>query len=223
MGQYFITALKPRILKAIYSKDWKDGKPISRNGISHAFKYFKIESYEDTLNNLQLQRTPEQQLALTEKAAFSENYLMHYMLDFESQDSLLDLEKFETPFNYQLEITTSSVGETTPTNIDLVETFNYLLGLHVKTICKIDGVVVVRGKTQDERKIMVLWRTVPEMDADQFDEFFQQHLAGNLDGVTDIYVNGDNNLANLRPKNQHWNVHLTEESFHQLMFEDSGA
>jgi adenine-specific DNA-methyltransferase len=36
MGEYFETVLKPRILKVIYSKDWKDGKPVSREGTSHA-------------------------------------------------------------------------------------------------------------------------------------------------------------------------------------------
>jgi len=223
MGQYFDAALKPRILKVIYSDDWKSGKPISRKGLSQAIKYLKLESYEDTLNNLELERNTDQQFALDDNPEFRENYILHYMLDFESKGSLLDIDKFDTPFEYVLEIASSAVGETTPTKVDLVETFNYLLGLHVKTIRKIEGVVVVRGITQDDRNIMVLWRTVPAMDADQLDEFFQEHIAGGLEGVADIYVNGDNNLANLRLKNQHWNVHLTEESFHQLMFEDSGV
>uniref|UniRef100_UPI003AF92DC8 site-specific DNA-methyltransferase n=1 Tax=Thiolapillus sp. TaxID=2017437 RepID=UPI003AF92DC8 len=39
MGNYFDTVLKPRIAKVIYSKDWKNGKPIARDtGISHCFK-----------------------------------------------------------------------------------------------------------------------------------------------------------------------------------------
>ncbi len=52
MGEYFETVLKPRILKVIYSKDWKDGKPVSREGSSHILKYVKLESYEDALNNI---------------------------------------------------------------------------------------------------------------------------------------------------------------------------
>ena len=220
MGQYFDTALKPRIQKIIYSEDWKNGKPVSRKGSSHAFKYMRLESYEDTLNNLKLKRPEAAQAALLDETAFSEDYMLHYLLNFESQDSLLDLERFETPFNYQLQIASSTVGETEATPVDLVETFNYLLGLHVQSIHKIEGAVVVRGATRDEKRVLVIWRTVPEMDNDQLNDFFKTHLAGESQEITDIYVNGDNNLANIRQDHQHWTVHLTEESFHRLMFEE---
>ena len=60
MGEHFDTVLVPRLKKVIYSKDWKDGKPQSRNtGVSHCFKILRLESYEDTLNNLRLHRTRE--------------------------------------------------------------------------------------------------------------------------------------------------------------------
>ena len=61
MGEYFNTVTKPRIQKVIYSEDWKGGKPVSRKGSSHAFKYLRLESYEDALNNLKLQRSETQQ------------------------------------------------------------------------------------------------------------------------------------------------------------------
>ena len=61
-GEYFDTVLKPRIQKVVYSADWKDGKATApQTGISHSFKVIKLESYEDTLNNLQLRRTAQQQ------------------------------------------------------------------------------------------------------------------------------------------------------------------
>ncbi len=57
MGEHFATVLKPRIQKVIFSKDWSDGKPTaSSSGISHCFKYLRLESYEDCLNNLELKR-----------------------------------------------------------------------------------------------------------------------------------------------------------------------
>jgi adenine-specific DNA-methyltransferase len=145
------------------------------------------------------------------------------MLDFESQGSLLDLERFETPFDYQLQIASSTVGETEAATVDLVETFNYLLGLYVQSIRKIDGMVIVRGTTRDEKQVLVIWRTVSEMDNDQLNDFFKTNLTDESQEITDIYVNGDNNLANIRPADQHWNVHLTEESFHRLMFEGIGS
>jgi adenine-specific DNA-methyltransferase len=219
MGQYFDTVLMPRIKKVIYSEDWKNGRPISRKGSSHAFKYIQLESFEDTLNNLTLKRSETAQTTLLDETAFGEDYLLHYMMDFESQNSLLNLERFETPFDYQLQIASSTVGETEATPVDLVETFNYLLGLHVQSIRKIEDAVVVRGMTRDEKQVLVIWRTVPEMDNDQLNDFFESHLADESKEITDIYVNGDNNLANIRPDDQHWTVHLTEESFHRLMFE----
>jgi len=51
MGEYFDSVTKPRIKKVIYTDSWKDGKPQDKKGISQIFKYFKLESYEDTLNN----------------------------------------------------------------------------------------------------------------------------------------------------------------------------
>ena len=65
-GEYFDTVLKPRIQKVVYSADWKDGKATApQTGISHAFKVLKLESYEDTLNNLQLRRSEAQQTCST--------------------------------------------------------------------------------------------------------------------------------------------------------------
>ena len=55
MGECFDTVTKPRIQKVIYSKDWDGGKPASREGSSHCFKYMRLEQYEDTLNNLAIQ------------------------------------------------------------------------------------------------------------------------------------------------------------------------
>ena len=51
MGEYFHTVLLPRIKKVVYSKDWRDGKPVSREGSSHLLKYYSLEQYEETLKN----------------------------------------------------------------------------------------------------------------------------------------------------------------------------
>jgi adenine-specific DNA-methyltransferase len=64
-GEYFDTVTKPRIQKVVYSADWKDGKATApHTGISHAFKVLRLESYEDTLNNLHLTRNQAQQSLL---------------------------------------------------------------------------------------------------------------------------------------------------------------
>lgn len=87
MGTYFDTVTHPRMKKVVYSADWKNGKPTSRDtGVSHIMKYFSLESYEDALSNVQL---PEENKPLY--SLFGEDYLIHYMLDIESRGSLLDL------------------------------------------------------------------------------------------------------------------------------------
>ncbi len=221
MGQYFETVTKPRIQKVIYSEDWKDGKPVSRKGVSHTFKYLKLESYEDTLNNLELKRTDQQSQILPGTETFREDYLLRYMLDIEAKDSLLNLKTFENPFDYKLDIASSTVGETVPTKVDLVETFNYLLGLKVKTISKISGCVVVEGSTRDDEKVLVIWRNVCEMNNEALDQFFRKLDISTRDFEYDIiYVNGDNNLPNLRREGEDWKVKLIEEEFHNRMFEE---
>lgn len=147
-GEYFNTVLKPRVKKVAYAEHWKDGKPVTHkdhaatdnplNGISHCFKTLTLESYEDTQNNLTLNRTGEQQKLLEQQGneAFKQDYTLNYMLDIESKGSLLNIEAFEQPFSYQMHIATDSAGETRLQNIDLIETFNYLIGLTVHTVEK---------------------------------------------------------------------------------------
>ena len=132
MGEYFDTVLKPRILKVIYSKDWKDGKPVSREGTSHALKYLKLESYEDTLDNIAFTHEKQGQEALS---LYGDDYRLRYMLDFETwgSDSLLNVEKLSAPFRYELRLQGNPGGEKRPTTVDLPETFAYLLGMRIRT------------------------------------------------------------------------------------------
>ena len=141
MGNYFDKATLPRVKKATYSHDWKDGKPISRAGISHAFKYIRLESYEDTLNNLSFkvdEQAKERQRVLdgTSKQNFKRSYMLKYWLDFETQESqsLLNIGQFEDPTAYKLKIKQPDSEQYQNKTIDLVESFNWLIGLHVDHI-----------------------------------------------------------------------------------------
>ncbi len=222
MGQHFDTVLKPRIQKIIYSKDWKDGKPVSRDGSSHMFKYMRLESYEDALNNLQLQRTPVQQELLDRPDArpMREDYLLHYMLDVESRGSLLPIDRFAEPFNYLLKIATGSVGESRPMTIDLVETFNYLLGLRVQRLTGTRDVRVVEGVDPSGAKVLVIWRSVSTVPNKELAKFFEQPDLRTRASASDIiYVNGDHFLESLRRNDETWQVRLIEEEFKQRMFD----
>lgn len=224
MGEYFDTVTKPRIQKVIYSDSWKDGKPTTQNGISQMFKYFRLESYEDTLNNLEFKRTKEQENTLNLFPHAKEDYLLNYSLNVESQGSLLNIDSFKTPFDYKLKIATSSVGETKETTVDLIETFNYLLGLVVKRIELLKGYTIVEGtrghsSAMSPEKILIIWRD--GQNSEELNEFFVRMDWSVYDREFDtIYINGDNNLDNLRVDEDHFKVKLIEQEFKRLMFHE---
>lgn len=217
MGEYFDTVTKPRIQKVIYSEDWRDGKPVSRKGSSHCFKYMRLESYEDSLNNLQIKRSAQQQ-SLLSLDNFGEEYMLHYMLDVESRDSLLNADMFKKPFGYTLKITENN--EMKEQEVDLVETFNYLIGLVVESMQIIRGNVVVQGKSLAGEKILVIWRDTEQTDNAALNNFFRKLDINTRDTeFKRIYVNGDNNLENIRLDDEQWKVVLIEDAFHKLMFD----
>lgn len=215
MGDYFNTVTKPRVQKVIYSKDWKDGKPVSREGSSHCFKYMRLEQYEDTLNNLVL--TP---LMPADKGEFYDSYMLGYLLDTETQGSLFNLQWFRNPWNTKLLITRQN--ETKEENVDLIETFNYLIGLNVESIrYPKEGLCTVEGVTRTGERTLIIWRNLDVIDNEALNRFFKQQAYSTRDTEFDrIYVNGDNNLENLRTDEENWKVVLTEKEFAKRMFED---
>jgi adenine-specific DNA-methyltransferase len=218
MAEYFSRVTKPRIEKIIYSEDWKDGKPVSRNGISQCFKYIRLEQYEDTLNNLEIKK----QQTDWRDDEFHESYMLSYMLDTETCDSLLNLKMFVNPFNMSLK--TTKDNELVETKVDMVETFNYLIGLNVETEdwFENDNICVVQGKThRGGLKTLVIWRNCEEIDNEKLCRFFERMDFRTRDTEFDlIYVNGDNTLPNLRRDEENWKVVLIEEEFQKRMFEN---
>jgi adenine-specific DNA-methyltransferase len=213
MGEYFETVTKPRTQKVIYTDNWKNGTPQDKNGISQMFKYFKLESYEDSLNNLAFKNVDKDLFDHDVK----EDYLLNYMLDYETNESLLNIDAFKTPFDYKLKIASSSAGETVETNVDLVETFNYLIGLKVRTREENKGFLVIQGQNLKEEKILIIWRN--GQSNDELNSFFEKMDWTVYDREFDtIYINGDNNLANLKKDEDHFKVKLIEEEFKLRMF-----
>ena len=137
MGIHFDKALMPRIEKIIYAADWKDGKPTARQtGISHCFKYLRLESYEDTLNNLEFSESPVRQAVIMANPSLKEDYTLHYLLNVETRgsQSLLNIDHFSDPKAYKLKIKKPGSDEQVEKQIDLIETFDYLIGLRVNHV-----------------------------------------------------------------------------------------
>lgn len=201
-GEYFDTVLKPRIQKVVYSADWKDGKAMApETGISHAFKVLKIESYEDTLNNLELRRSVEQQSLLEELGQEAkDDYLLRYMLDIESRGSIMSLNSFRKPFDCTLKVAVDSAGAWEERPIDLVETFNYLIGLKVKQIDSLRkwGFVMVKGTLPTGETTLILWRDCEQVDYEALNRFCDSHAINPRDSEFEVvYINDDHNIPSV--------------------------
>jgi len=198
-GEYFETVLKPRIQKVVYSPDWVNGKPTAADsGLSHCLKVIKLESYEDTLNNLRLLRTNGQDdLFAKLPQQTRDDYLLHYFLNVESRNSLLSLQDFKKPFDYTLNIAVDSAGAFEARKVDLVETFNYLIGLRVKQIdAQIErGFVTVTGALPSGETCLVLWRDCEKLDYEGISKLCDKLAINPADNEYDVvYINGDHNI-----------------------------
>ncbi len=269
MAHYFDTVLLPRIKKITLTPEWKDGKPkrpaseLELERSPRIIKVIRLESYEDALNNLDRRRTQRQHSLLESKEAqgadgLKEQYLLRYMLNVETRgsQSLLNIQAFKDPTAYKLKVKRPGTDESREMNVDLLETFNWLIGLTVQHITapktfraefardsekrlllakdglKLDDAGpwwfrTVTGTTPDGRKTLVIWRKLtgdPEQDNLVLDEWFTKQGYSSKDSEFDlIYVNGGNNLENLKQPDDTWKVRLIEEDFHRLMFDTEGA
>lgn len=261
-NSYIDEIVIPRIKKGIYSDVWSQGKPLSRNsGSSHAFKIVRLESYEDAINNLIPRRSIQQDDLLASPDAqgpdrLKEQYMLRYMLDVETRgsQSLLNVKAFADPTAYKLKVKRPGSDESREVNVDLLETFNWLIGLTVQGIAMpqtfkadferdTEGRLNIKGRprqdpagpwwfrtvtgtTPDGRRALIIWRKLtgnPEQDNLMLDTWFTRAGYSAKDSEFGlIYVNGDNNLENLKAADDAWKVRLIEEDFHRLMFDREG-
>ena len=103
---------------------------------SFLVKYLRLESYEDTLNNLVLKADNSRDKALATNADLQRDYLLNYFLDVETQasQSLLNIADFRDPTAYKMNIKKPGSDEQSLQAIDLIETFNWLIGLQVQNM-----------------------------------------------------------------------------------------
>lgn len=231
MAEYFDVALRTRAERAIYSADWRDGKPQTRNtGVSQCFKYLRLEQYEDTLNNLQVKAPVEDLLSATSEE-FRDSYMLHYMVESEVKSCVttegedapmpFESETFRHPFSVQMMAT--RLNEQKPTRVDLVETFNYLIGLHVEKMrWPMEGVCIVKGRQHiSDKRIIVIWRDVDKVDNETMKTYFAENIKPELGNKAyTIYVNGENTLQNLAGASDRWIVLPTEKEFINKMYEE---
>lgn len=216
MGEQFDNVIQNR-MKSVLAGDISGiSKEVGYEG-SGAYKYIQLESYEDALNNLTLSHNNTGRTLLDLDNDFREDYMLGYFMDIEtsSSPSLLNIEKFEDPFNYKLNVSSSSVGVTKPTTIDLIETFNYLIGLNIKSIDNIRGFKIITGTNPKDETVLIVWRNIKEKDNTQLEDFLDKQGYNPRDTeFQHIYINGDHTL-----EDPHSKVKMIEIEFKRLMFD----
>lgn len=170
-GGYFYTIILPRIKKIAYTFEWKDGKPknSNMNGLGVFFKYQRLEQYEEALENIAFTANKDAQ----QQALEFDQYIPKYMLEFETKNSqtLVNTQAMKNPWDYNLKVWDGFTYDTEQA-VDLAETFNYLIGLHMqKCITKeINGIKYqfVYGHNNANKKILVVWRNVKDWEIEDY-------------------------------------------------------
>ncbi len=170
-GGYFYTIIIPRIKKIAYTFDWKDGKPKNdgMNGLGVFFKYQRLEQYEEALENIAFTANKEAQ----QQALAFDQYIPKYMLEFETKNSqtLVNTAAMKDPWDYKLKVWDGFTYDTEQA-VDLVETFNYLIGLHMqKCITKeLNGTKYqfIYGYNNANKDILAVWRSVKDWKLEDY-------------------------------------------------------
>ena len=183
-NEYFDSKLKKRILYTVYYEKY-----------SSLVKYYRLEQYEDTLENSQLQSTTDTDSYIKAleplKEHMSELYASKYLSlykDFTARESkahLMDDSIFFNPFDFSLIVNIDS--QIVEKKMDLVETFNTLKGIEVEGIklryFEDKKYIFVDGKNE-----VVIWREFDKESLDIAKEL--DFIKENCDITKELYING---------------------------------
>ncbi|MBD3839782.1 MAG: hypothetical protein IE878_05270 [Epsilonproteobacteria bacterium] len=194
-NEYFADLLCPRVKKAIFTDNWKNGEPQDTNGISQLIKYYRLEQYEDTLENSKLQSSTDTDSYIKAleplKEYMSELYTSKYLSlykDFTTRESkalLMDDSIYFRPFDFTMKVNIDS--KMVEKQMDLVETFNTLKGIEVQGIklrfFEDKKYIFVDGKNE-----VVIWREFDKESLDIAKEL--DFIKENCDIKKELYING---------------------------------
>lgn len=210
-GSYTYIVILPRIKKIAYSFDWKEGKPENMNGLGVFINYQRLEQYEEALENIQF-TAPEETM---QQALQLDTYMPKYFLNFETRDSntLVNIAAMQNPWDYKLRVWDGFTYDTEQA-VDLMETYNYLIGLHMQKYMEREHkgtrYAFVWGRHNDEKKSLIVWRSIKGWKEDDYnnDRLYLEEELKNFD-FDHLYINGQ---ATLLQKYQ-----LTEDVFKTKM------
>jgi len=202
MGEHFWTVVMPRMKKVLaydktgISKEKDVKEKYNERTAGGFFKYIILEQYEDTLDNLELKESKPH------KDFFKDDYLIKYFLELETKDDphLLNISMLKDPYNYKLKVNLSEVGEPKEMAVDVIETFNCLLGLKINKVMRKERegniYTFVLGE-KEGKSVAVVWRVYSEgwteEDYKKDRDFIEEVLKEFNPEI--IYINGQHALA----------------------------
>ncbi|MGB9794861.1 MAG: site-specific DNA-methyltransferase, partial [Caldisericum exile] len=189
--EHFYTVILPRMKKVLaydesgISKEEDVKEKYNQNNAGGFFKYHTLEQYEDALENIEFK---EQDKLLYELP----DYFVKYMLEWETKNSntFLNLKNFKNPFNYKLKIIENY--QQREVKADVIETFNYLLGLNVSRYKFLEDngrkYVFVFGK-KDVKNVAIVWRSMEYIDLEKDRKIIEDNVKDS--NPDEIYINSD--------------------------------
>jgi adenine-specific DNA-methyltransferase len=206
MGSHFDGIIFQRVQRCMAFPEWRELKPTRRptndevKRTPRLVKVLRLESYEDALHNLATDATlaaSEAKAAAFQGALGAESYRLHYLarLPLEASASMLQTARLDHPFRYTLEILTDDGAEAH--TVDLVETFNWLLGLDVQRVRRWQheqrDYLAVLGRDRANKRVLVVWRDTADLDPKAERAFLEKQVAAlTKDAPFDrMLINGD--------------------------------
>ena len=190
----FNDIILPRTKKLLFAIDWSRGKYTQMDSIGGFFKYHELEQYEDALENVQFKQL---------RIDSFDNYgklLQYYLedgIDTNKSKNFLGVDTEKEFLDLKIKVLNKD-GTTRDQNVDLIETFNYLIGIEIQQMKKLsnEGIdyYIVTGVVKDNSTI-VIWRD-PKVDKEKDKEFINKLLQERP--YKEIYVNSDCLIKNYK-------------------------
>ncbi|WP_295436651.1 site-specific DNA-methyltransferase [uncultured Thiodictyon sp.] len=144
----------PRVKKVAFAVDWLKGRPIGNAGPGAFVRVQSFEQYDDSLESLDTEQTAGD----TADLPFDDPALaLRYRLDRASRGLYCAIERFGSPFGYQLRRADGG-GAAQPCEVDLVESLAYLLGLDIARLYREPLGVVLLGSNRRGQTVGVFFR-----------------------------------------------------------------
>lgn len=157
------------------------------------FKYFNLEQYEDSLNNIEIREKGLDEAKL-------KPHIVEYILKYGTLESkiFVNKEMLSDPFNIKMRIVDGGIEEEATMN--LIETFNLWYGVNVEKVVSVDDrdrrYVFIKGR-KDRQGVIIIWRNTKDLDFIAEKDFIMEKLRKDFNieddsqGSTKVLFNND--------------------------------